>query len=60
MINLFTPKGFPIDELNRLALDKVKAYTFIPNVFLYGIHYHNDNNLLKDKKMRNQTKLKSF
>ena len=24
-LNLFTPKGFPIDELNHLALDRVKS-----------------------------------
>ena len=24
-LNLFTPKGFPIDELNRLALGRVKS-----------------------------------
>ena len=37
MINPFTRKEFPIDELNRLALDRVKSYSFVPNFFVYGI-----------------------
>ena len=29
VVNPFTPKGFPIDEENRLALDRVKSISVI-------------------------------
>ena len=29
MVNPFTPKGFPIDKKNRLALDRVKSISAI-------------------------------